>query len=73
MSEFKQMVELTEKLFYYLDTFEINSGRETAREILLNELKRDAVEKKMWKLRAKGAHERGAKAYYDKYGTVGEF
>ena len=47
MNEFKQMVELTEKLFYYLDTFDINSGRETAREILLNELKKDVVEKKM--------------------------
>lgn len=73
MSEFKQMVELTEKLFYYLDTFEINSGRETARQIILDELKRDIVEKKLRQIRATSAYENGAIAYYNKYGTVGEF
>ena len=73
MSEFKQMVELTEKLFYYLDTFEINGGREKAREILLDELRKDIVEKKMRQVRATSAYERGAIAYYRKHGTVGEF
>ena len=73
MSEFKQMVELTEKLFYYLDTFEINGGRETAREILLNELKKNAVEEKIRLLRAKSAYEKGAREYYAKHGTQGEF
>ena len=73
MSEFKQMVELTEKLFYYLDTFEINSGRAVAREIIIDELKRDMVEKKMRQVRASSAYERGAIAYYRKHGTVGEF
>lgn len=73
MSEFNQMVELTQKLFYYLDTFEINSGRAVAREIIINELKRDMVEKKMRSLRASAAYEQGAKAYYAKHGTIGEF
>jgi hypothetical protein len=73
VSEFKQMVELTEKLFYYLDTFEINGGRETARQIILDELRRDMVEKKMRQLRAKYSYERGAREYYNKHGTVGEF
>ena len=73
MSEFKGMVEVTEKLFYYLDTFEINSGRETARQIILDTLRKDAIENKMRGLRAKYSYERGAKEYYDKHGTVGEF
>ena len=84
MSEFNQMVDVTEKLFQYLDTFEINSGRETARKILLDEIRRDVVEQKMLKLRAKNRqricneqaqerYEAGARAYYDKYGTRGEF
>ena len=73
MNEFNQMVELTQKLFYYLDTFEINNGRKTAREILLNELKKDAVEKKMRTLRNASLYEKGAAEYYAKHGTVGEF
>lgn len=73
MNEFQQMVVLTAKLFYYLDTFEINSGRETARQILLDELRKDAVEKKMRSLRASSAYERAAVEYYNKYGTSGEF
>ena len=73
MSEFKQIVELTEKLFYYLDTFEINSGREIAREILLDELRKDAVEKKMRSVRSASLYEKGAREYYAKHGTVGEF
>lgn len=73
MKEFNEMVELTQKMFYYLDTFMINNGRNLAADIIMDELKKDVSEKKMWKLRAKGAYERGEKAYYDKYGTVGEF
>ena len=73
MNEFNEMVELTQKLFYYLDTFEINKGRDVAREIIIDELKRDMVEKKMRQLRASSAYERGAIAYYRKHGTVGEF
>lgn len=73
MSEFKQMVELTEKLFYYLDTFEVNSGRETAREILLDVLRKDAVEKKMCSVRNAYLYKKGEAEYYAKYGTVGEF
>lgn len=73
MSEFKQMVELTEKLFYYLDTFEINSGREKAREILLDVLRKDAVEQKMRSVRSSYLYKKGEAEYYAKYGTVGEF
>jgi len=73
MSAFNEMVDLTNKLFYYLDTFEINGGRETAREILLNELKKNAVEEKIRLLRAKSAYEKGAREYYAKNGTQGEF
>ena len=73
MNEFNQMVALTAKLFYYLDTFEINSGRSVAREILLDELRKDAVEKKMRSLRATSLYEKNAREYYAKHGTVGEF
>ena len=73
MSEFNQMVDVTNKLFYYLDTFEINSGRETARQIILDTLRKDAVENKMRQLRAQNLYEQGAREYYAKYGTSGEF
>ena len=86
MNEFKEMVELTQKLFYYLDTFEINSGRAVAREILLDELRKDAIEEKMQLMRMKNRariyrenapevdpYETGAQAFYRKYGTAGEF
>ena len=73
MSEFNQMVEMTQKMFYYLDTFMINNGRKVAGEIIMDELKRDMVEKKMRQLRASSAYERSAIAYYRKHGTVGEF
>ena len=73
MSEFNQMVDVTNKLFYYLDTFEINSGRETARRILLDELRKDAIENKMRQLRSQNLYEKGAREYYAKYGTSGEF
>ena len=73
MNEFNEMVELTQKLFYYLDTFEVNSGRAVAREILLNELKKDAVEEKMRSVRSSYLYEKSAAEYYAKHGTVGEF
>lgn len=73
MSEFNQMVDVTNKLFYYLDTFEINSGRETARQIILDTLRKDAIENKMRQLRAQNLYEKGAREYYAKYGTSGEF
>ena len=73
MSEFNQMVDITNKLFYYLDTFDINSGRETARQIIFDTLRKDAVEKKMRGLRASTAYDRSAKEYYAKHGTAGEF
>jgi hypothetical protein len=73
MSEFNQMVDVTNKLFYYLDTFEINSGRETARQIILDTLRKDAIENKMRQLRAQNLYEKGAREYYAKYGTQNEF
>jgi len=73
LKEFNEMVELTQKMFYYLDTFEINSGRAVAREIIIDELKKELSEKKMRQLRASSSYERGAIAYYRKHGTVGEF
>ena len=73
MSAFNEMVDLTNKLFYYLDTFEINGGRETARKILLDELRKDAVEQKMRSVRGTYLYEKGAREYYAKHGTVGEF
>jgi len=73
MSEFKGMVEVTEKLFEYLDTFTVNSGRETARQIIWDTLRKDAIENKMRQLRAQNVYEQGAKKYYAKYGTQNEF
>jgi len=73
MSEFKGMVEITEKLFKYLDTFEVNSGRETARQIILDTLRKDAIENKMRTLRSASLYEKGAREYYAKHGTSGEF
>ena len=73
MSEFNQMVELTQKMFYYLDTFEVNNGRKLAQEIIWDQLRKDAVEEKMRQLRASTTYDRSAKEYYAKHSTVGEF
>jgi len=66
-------VKLFAKLFYYMDTFTVNSGREVAHNIILDALKKDMVEEKMRALRATSLYEKGAREYYDKHGTVGEF
>jgi hypothetical protein len=68
-----EIIEIHEKMFYYLDTFKINSGRDTARQILLDELRKDVVEKKMRSVRSTYLYEKGAREYYAKHGTVGEF
>ena len=73
MTAMKEMVEVTEKLFEYLDTFTVNSGRETARQIILDTLRKDAIENKMRQLRAQNLYEKGAREYYAKYGTQNEF
>ena len=73
MSEFNQMVELTQKMFYYLDTFEVNNGRKLAKEIIWEQLRKDAVEEKMRQLRASSIYEESARKYYAKNSTVGEF
>jgi hypothetical protein len=68
-----EIVELHKKMFYYLDTFINNSGREVAKNIILDSLKKDAVESKMRSVRSTYLYEKGAREYYNKYGTVGEF
>ena len=68
-----EIVELHKKMFYYLDTFTNNSGREVAKNIILDTLKKDAVESKMRSVRSTYLYEKGAREYYAKYGTVGEF
>ena len=81
-----EIVELHKKMFYYLDTFTNNSGRELAKNIILDSLKTDSVEQKMKQLRLKNKariyreqlgdvdpYETGAQAFYRKYGTQGEF
>ena len=73
MKEFNEMVELTQKMFYYLDTFMINNGRKLAADIIMDELKKDVSEKKMRLLRAGSLYEKSAREYYAKHGTVGEF
>jgi len=68
-----EIVELHKKMFYYLDTFTNNSGREVAKNIILDTLKKDVVESKMRGVRSTYLYEKGAREYYNKYGTVGEF
>jgi DNA-binding response OmpR family regulator len=73
LKEFNEMVELTQKMFYYLDTFMINNGRKLAADIIMDELKKDVFDQKMRRLRAGSMYEKGARDYYNKHGTVGEF
>ena len=54
-------------------TFWQNKAWVKAINILHDEIKKDFLEEKMRKLRASTSYERGAAAYYNKYGTVGEF
>jgi len=61
------MKELNE----YLETFVF--GKDVARTILLNEMKIDVVEGKMRSLRSQSVYEKGAREYYNQYGTSGEF
>ena len=81
-----EIIELQQKMFYYLDTFTNNSGREVAKNLILDSLKTDVVEQKMKELRLRNKariyreqlgdvdpYETAAKAFYRKYGTQGEF
>jgi len=68
-----EIIELHNKMFYYLDTFAINNGRKVANQIILDCLKKDMVESKMRKVRSAYLYEKGAAEYYAKHGTVGEF
>jgi len=70
---FDKMVELEQKCLNYLDTFVVNSGRTLAKQIILDTLKKDAVEEKMRDVRCTYLYEKGAREYYAKYGTHGEF
>ena len=71
MSLFNQMVADEQRILKLLDTFV--SGHDLAKQIITDEVKKETVEKKMIALSAGIAYERGARAYYNKYGTVGEF
>ena len=74
-----EVIELHKKMFYYLDTFMSNSGRDKAKNIILDALKKDAVEAKMQNMRYDNirktakSYEEQAREYYEKYGTHGEF
>jgi len=68
-----EIIELHNKMFYYLDTFTINNGRKVANQIILDCLKKDMVESKMRRVRSAYLYEKGAREYYAKHGTVGEF
>lgn len=74
-----ELIELHKKMFYYLDTFMTNSGRDKAKDIILDALKKDAVEAKMQNMRFNNtrtppkSYEEQAREYYNKYGTHGEF
>lgn len=68
-----EIIEVHKKMFYYLDTFMTNSGRDKAKGIILDALKKDAVEAKMRSVRSTYLYEKGAREYYEKYGTHGEF
>ena len=70
---FEQMVKVEQKAIELLDTFFVNKGREKAKTIILDCLKKDAVEKKMHSLRCASIYERGAAEFYSTYGTSGEF
>ena len=69
----REIVEIEQKCLHYLDTFSVNSARIKAKQIILDCLKKDAVEKKMRSVRSTYLYEKSAREYYSKYGTVGEF
>jgi len=74
-----EIIEIHKKMFYYLDTFMTNSGRDKAKGIILDALKKDVVESKMQNLRYDNirktakSYEEEAREYYEKYGTHNEF
>ena len=74
-----EIVEIHKKMFYYLDTFMSNSGRDKAKNIILDALKKDAVESKMQNMRFNNtrkpvkSYEEQAREYYNRWGTSGEF
>ena len=76
---FNDIVELEQKCLSYLDTFVPNNGRTLAKQIILDALKKDAVEQKMKDMRFRNTcvpvktYEERAAEYYKKYDTVGEF
>lgn len=70
---FNDIVELEQKCLSYLDTFVVNNGRTLAKQIILDALKKDAVEQKMRSVRCSYLYHRSAVEYYNKYGTAGEF
>jgi len=56
-----------------LKTFTVNRGYVKAAIAIHEAVRDDYFFEKMRKLRASTSYDREAKAYYDKYGTAGEF
>lgn len=56
-----------------LNTFWQNRGYATAAVAIFEVVRKDYVMEKMRKLRASTSYERGARAFYEKFGTSGEF
>ena len=71
--EFEKMVMIEQKAIELLDTFVVNKGRVKAKSIILDCLKKDAVDKRMRLIRGASLYEKRAREYYNKYGTSGEF
>jgi hypothetical protein len=64
---------LIQKRDRIMDTFVPNNGFDKAFEIINNELKKDVVNEKMRSVRSTYLYEKGAREYYNRYGTSGEF
>ena len=73
MSEFVNIVSLEQKRLELESTVMQNRASYLFKKIIADTLKKDAVEEKMKMLRASSLYEKSAVAYYNKYGTQGEF
>lgn len=65
--------EVIRKREEIMDTFTPNKGFDKAFQIITDELKREAVDKKIRTLRAGSIYDKRAAEYYAKHGTAGEF
>ena len=70
---FEEIVKIEQKAIELLDTFVVNKARVKAKSIILDCLKKDAVENRMRSVRSTSLYEKAAREFYNKYGTSGEF